>query len=207
MLRRPVRSKNPTAIETLQLTNPWCDDQEVGSVTTATRETSRFSRGAMAGLFDHPRSESKNLEDVGIVRRRFQSWSRRLAREKIHALYMDSGFESYQTHALSTCQHYTKPTHTSHAGTRHFSRVAQDLSHRVRIHSVSHKTVNLHIKHNMSHAPSLLYPSQFSTTSFSICTPSSPSFYSNIYQTFTDVIFTRGLSLRRCIECVFRSYG
>ena len=32
-----------------------------------------------------------------------------------------------------------------------FSRVVQDLSHRVRIHSVSHKTVILHIKHSMSH--------------------------------------------------------
>ena len=32
------------------------------------------------------------------------------------------------------CKHCTQPTHTSHARTREFSRVAQDLSHRVRFH-------------------------------------------------------------------------
>ena len=56
-----------------------------------------------------------------------------------------------------------------------FSRVTQDLSHRVRIHSISHKAVILCIKHCMSHAPSLFHPSHLSTTSLSTCTPVRPS--------------------------------
>ena len=55
-----------------------------------------------------------------------------------------------------------------------FSRVAQDLSHRVRIHSVS-QTAILHIYHSMSHVLLLLYPSHLSSTSFSTCTPVRPS--------------------------------
>ena len=119
-----MRSKNPTAIEILQLTNPCCDDQEVGSVTTATRETSRFSQGAMACACDHRRSESKNLEDVGIVRRRLQSWSRRLAREKIHALNVDSGIREIPDSRpvnLSTLHQ----THVSRRHTSFFSRGAR----------------------------------------------------------------------------------
>ena len=52
-----------------------------------------------------------------------------------------------------------------------FSRVAQDLSHRVN----RNKKVILHIQHRMSHAPSLLFPLHLSTTSLSICTPVRPS--------------------------------
>ena len=40
---------------------------------------------------------------------------------------------------------------------------------------MSHKTVILHIRHSMSHAPSLLFPSHLSTTSVSTCTPVRPS--------------------------------
>ena len=40
---------------------------------------------------------------------------------------------------------------------------------------MSHKIVILHIKHSMSHAPSLLFPSHLSTTSHSTGTPVRPS--------------------------------
>ena len=43
------------------------------------------------------------------------------------------------------CKHYTQPTHTSHSRTRDFSRVAQNLSHRVRIHSVSQNSHSSHL--------------------------------------------------------------
>ena len=55
-----------------------------------------------------------------------------------------------------------------------FSRVAQD---QLKL-CVPHKTFHLHTKYSMSHAPSLLYPSQMSTTSLSTpssCTPVRPS--------------------------------
>ena len=42
--------------------------------------------------------------------------------------------------------------------------------------SASHKNSHLHIWHSMSHAPSLLFPSYFSSTSLSKCTPIRPSF-------------------------------
>ena len=41
--------------------------------------------------------------------------------------------------------------------------------------SLSQNTVILHIKHSMSHAPSLLFPSHLSTTSISTCTLIRPS--------------------------------
>ena len=40
---------------------------------------------------------------------------------------------------------------------------------------VTHKTVILHIKHSMSHTPSLFYPSHLSTYSLSTSTPVRPS--------------------------------
>ena len=66
------------------------------------------------------------------------------------------------------CKHHTKPTHTSYSRTRDFSRVAQDLSHRV--------------------APSLLFPSHLSTTSLFTCTPDRPSIRPSTR--FIDDIFT-----------------
>ena len=59
-----------------------------------------------------------------------------------------------------------------------FSRVAQDLSHRDRFHVSLTKTVVPRVWHSMSHTPSLLFPSQSSTTSLSTlstCTPIRPS--------------------------------
>ena len=68
------------------------------------------------------------------------------------------------------CKHYTQ--RHAYVALPHtcFSRLAQDLSHRVRIHSVSKNSPSLHW-HSMSHAPSLLYPSHWSSTSFYTCTP------------------------------------
>ena len=68
----------------------------------------------------------------------------------------------------TTCKHYTQTTHTLQPAHVIFSRVAQDLSHRVRTDSVPHKTVIL--TSSTSHAPSQLYPSHLST-SLSTCTP------------------------------------
>ena len=65
------------------------------------------------------------------------------------------------------CKHCSSPTHTTHARTRDFSRVTQNLSHRVRTHNVFHKIVTLHNEHSKSHAPSLLFPSHLRTTSLS----------------------------------------
>ena len=49
------------------------------------------------------------------------------------------------------CEHYTQPTDTSHSRTRDFSPVAQDLGHRVRIHSVSPNSHSSHLA--LPHAP------------------------------------------------------
>ena len=81
--------------------------------------------------------------------------------------------DSFQSDGV--CEHYTHSMHTSDARTRDFSRLAQDLSHRVRFHVSLTKTVIPHIKHSMSHALSLLFPSQLNTTSLSTCTPIRPS--------------------------------
>ena len=54
----------------------------------------------------------------------------------------------------------------------------------------------------MSHAPSLLFPSHWSTASHSM--HSSPTVHPTIYQTFVAVHFTRRFTLRGSIECVFR---
>ena len=72
------------------------------------------------------------------------------------------------------CKHYTKPTQTSHSRTRDFSCVAQDLSYRVRIHSVSQNSHSSRAAQHVARAP-LLYPSHLSTTSLSTCTPARPS--------------------------------
>ena len=69
------------------------------------------------------------------------------------------------------CKHYTKPTHTSHSTTLDFTRVAQDLSHRVNRNRCVSQNSRSHIQHSMSHTLSLLFPSHLSTTSFSTCTP------------------------------------
>ena len=46
------------------------------------------------------------------------------------------------------CKHHTNPTHTSHFRTRDFSRLAQDLSHRVRNRCLSQ---NSHSSHQAQH--------------------------------------------------------
>ena len=58
-----------------------CDDQTLDRVMTA----QKFGRGAMARSSDHFRDVRKqNVELVREAHRSFQSWSRRLVREKIH---------------------------------------------------------------------------------------------------------------------------
>ena len=54
-----------------------------------------------------------------------------------------------------------------------FSRLAQDLSHRVKIHSVSQNSNSSH-QHRISHAPSWLIPSHLSTTSLPHALQSDP---------------------------------
>ena len=46
----------------------------------------------------------------------------------------------------------TQPTRTSHSYTRVFCRVAQDLSHRVRIHSVSQNSHSSHLAQHVARA-------------------------------------------------------
>ena len=55
------------------------------------------------------------------------------------------------------------------------SLFAQDLSHRVNRNRCVSQNRRSHIKHNMSHAPSLLFRSHSSTTSLSTSTPVRPS--------------------------------
>ena len=83
-----------------------------------------------------------------------------------------------QPTALKRFEHHTT-THTSHARTRDSSRVARDLSHRVRFHVSLTKTVISHIKHSMPHASSVLFPSHFEhpLTFHSLHLHSFPSFY------------------------------
>ena len=88
---------------------------------------------------------------------------------------MNSDFSFNPSVKVFLLQHYTKPTHTSHSRTRDFSRVAQDLSHRVNRNRCVSRNSRSHIYHSMSHAPSLLFPSHLSTTSPSTCTPVRPS--------------------------------
>ena len=49
------------------------------------------------------------------------------------------------------CIHHTQPTHSSHSRTRFF-RVAQDLSHRVRIHRVSQNSHSSHLAWHVARA-------------------------------------------------------
>ena len=88
----------------------------------------------------------------------------------------------------AVCQHYTKPTHTSHSCTRDFSRLAQDLSHRVRNHCVSQ---NSHSSHQAQHVARALVVVSFTLEHYlTFHMYSSPIFYPTIYQTFVDVYFT-----------------
>ena len=87
------------------------------------------------------------------------------------------------------------------------SRVAQDLSHRVRILSVSYKTVILHIEHSMSHTPSLLYPSHLSTTSH-LHLHSSPALsLDHPPDLYWCHLHTEISPCADPSNCVFRSYG
>ena len=91
-----------------------------------------------------------------------------------------------------------QPTHTSHSRTRDFSRMAQDLSHRVNTNLCVSQTSRSHIKHSMSHAPSSLFPSHLSTTSLSTCTPVRLSTRPSLLST------SHGDLPCGSIECVFR---
>ena len=50
------------------------------------------------------------------------------------------------------CKQDTKPTHTSHSRTRYFSRLAQDLSHRVRNRCVSQNSHSSHLAQRVPRA-------------------------------------------------------
>ena len=81
------------------------------------------------------------------------------------------------------CKHHTQTTHTSHARVRDFFLAwlkAQGVESSSQVSCVSHQNNSFipDIQHSMSHALSLLCPSQLSTTSLStlpICTPIQPS--------------------------------
>ena len=86
-----------------------------------------------------------------------------------------------------------------------FSRLAHDLSHRVKNRCVSQ---NSHSSHQARHVARALIVVSFTLEHYlTFHMHSSPTFYPTIYQTFIDVYFTRISTLRRSIECVFRFSG
>ena len=96
------------AIQILQFIHPWYENRDFGRVAAASRETSRFGGGPMAQSYNHFRSVRKqNLEYVQRARRRWQNWSRILARAERRTeqrLYMSElrGFTEKQFDTTST---------------------------------------------------------------------------------------------------------
>ena len=87
-----------------------------------------------------------------------------------------------------------------------FSRVAQDLSHRV--HRNRCESQNSHSLHQAQHVGRTPVVVSFTLEHYlTFHMHFSPIFYQTIYQTFIDVYFTRRFILRRSIKCVFRSPG
>ena len=113
--------------------------------------------------------------------------------------------ESFVDHVVSDChscapdEHRTS-SHCSHLGTG--LRLKQN-----RFHVFLTRIFHLHTKHTGSHAPSLLYPSQMSTTSLSTpstCTPVRPSTRPSTRPLLTSS--SHGdYTFAGFIECVFRS--
>ena len=93
------------------------------------------------------------------------------------------------------CKHYTKPTHTSHSRTRDFSRVAQELSHRV--HKNRCVSQHSHSSHLAQHVARAFVVVSFTLQHyFTFHMHSSPT----IYPSFVAVHFTRRFTLRGSIE-------
>ena len=120
----------------------------------------------------------------------------------------------FSTYARARCTQLTvfnafsvnttpNPTHTSHSRTRDFSRVAQDLRHRVnRNCCVSQNSSSSHLAQHVSHA--LVVASVTLEHYLTLHMHSSPTFHPTIYPTFVAVHFTRRCTLRGSVECVFR---
>ena len=103
------------------------------------------------------------------------------------------------------CKHCTKPTHTSHSRTRDFSRLAQDLSHRVnRNLCVSQNSRSSHLAQHV--ARGFVVVSFTLERCFTFHMHSIPTSFPT-YPTFVAVHFTRRFTLRGSIECVFRPPG
>ena len=90
---------------------------------------------------------------------------------------------------MRACKHHTPPTHMSLSRTRDFSRLAQDVSHRVRIHSVSRNSQSSHLAQHVTRA--LVVISFTNERYLTFHMHSSPTLYPTIYETFIVVIFTR----------------
>ena len=82
------------------------------------------------------------------------------------------------------CTHYTKPTHTSHPVDVIYSRVAQDLSHRVH----RNRCVSPHLAQHVARA--LVVVSFTLEHDLTFHMHSSPTCYPTIFQTLIDVYFT-----------------
>ena len=110
---------------------------------------------------------------------------------------------------ISCLSHKTPNPRTSHFRTRDFSRLAQDLSHRVnRNLCVSQNSQSSHLAQQVARAfvvVSLSIEHYFTFHLFLL--HSLPTFYSTVNQTFIDVICTWVFDMRRSNECrleVFR---
>ena len=86
------------------------------------------------------------------------------------------------------CKHYTTPTRASHSRTRFFSRLAQDLSHRVRNRCVSQNSHSSHLAQHVTRALVVVAFTLEHHLTFHL--HSNPTLYPTIYQTFIDVFFT-----------------
>ena len=103
------------------------------------------------------------------------------------------------------CKHNTKPTQTSQSRTRYFSRLAQDLSHRVRNRCVSQ---NSRSSHPAQHVARAVVVVTFTFEHyFTFHMNPYATFFRTFHPTFIDVYFTLRFILHRSIECVFRSSG
>ena len=102
------------------------------------------------------------------------------------------------------CKHCTQPTRIIRAHTW-FSSLVRDLNHRIKIHNVSQ---NRHSSHLPQHVARALVVVSFTHEQYiTFHMHSKPTFYSAIYQTFIDVLFTRRFTLCRSIDCVLQSFG
>ena len=99
--------------------------------------------------------------------------------------------------------------HRSHVRTRDFFSIDSRPESSSQVSCVSRK--NSHSSHRAQHVARAFVVVSFTIEHYlifhSFHLQSYPTLYSTVNQRFIDVIFTRGFSLRRSIECVFRSCG